>query len=50
MKIILLAIITACLASCAGFSISAVTPWGDIESVDGMTIVIPKPIIVPSGK
>jgi hypothetical protein len=50
MKTIAIAIITACLASCAGFNISAVTPWGDLESIDGATVIIPKPVVIPSRK
>jgi hypothetical protein len=48
MKTIAIAILTACLASCAGFNISAVTPYGDIESIDGHTVVIPRPVIIPA--
>jgi hypothetical protein len=50
MKTILLTIITAALASCAGFNLSAVTPWGDVESIDGATVIIPKPVIILSRK
>jgi hypothetical protein len=50
MKTIAIAIITACLASCAGVSVSALTPWADIESIDGVTVVIPKPLVIPSHK
>jgi hypothetical protein len=48
MKFILLAIIAACLTSCAGLNLSLSSPWGDIESLDGHTVVIPRPVIVPS--
>ena len=50
MKIIAIAIIAACLTSCAGFNISAITPWGDIESIDGATVITPKPVVIPSRK
>ena len=50
MKIIAIAIIAAYLTSCAGFNISAITPWGDIESIDGATVITPKPVVIPSRK
>ena len=50
MKTIVIAIITACLASCAGFNLSLTSPWGDVESIDGATVIIPKPVVIPSRK
>jgi hypothetical protein len=50
MKIIAIAVIAVCLTSCAGVSVSAITPWGDIESIDGATVIAPKAVVIPSGK
>jgi hypothetical protein len=50
MKTIAIAIITACLASCAGLNLSLTSPWGDVESIDGATTVTPKPVVIPSRK
>jgi hypothetical protein len=50
MKTIAIAILTACLASCAGLNLSLTSPWGDVESIDGATTVTPKPVIIPSRK
>jgi hypothetical protein len=38
------------LTSCAGFSITATTPYGDVQSIDGATVIIPKPVVIPSRK
>jgi hypothetical protein len=48
MKIIAIAVIAVCLTSCAGVSVSAITPWGDIESIDGVTVVTAKPVVIPA--
>jgi hypothetical protein len=50
MKIIAIAVIAVCLTSCAGFNISAITPWGDVQSIDGATVITPKPVVIPSRK
>jgi phage I-like protein len=50
MKTIAIAILAACLTSCAGFNISAITPWGDVQSIDGATVITPKPVVIPSRK
>ena len=50
MKTILLTIITAGLASCAGLNLSLTSPWGDVECIDGATTVTPKPVVIPSRK
>lgn len=46
----LIALVTAGLTSCAGLTLSASTPWGDVSSTDGHTTVIARPIVIPSGK
>jgi hypothetical protein len=50
MKTIVIAILTAALASCAGLNLSLTSPWGDVESIDGATTVTPKPVVIPSRK
>jgi hypothetical protein len=50
MKTIAITIITVCLTSCAGVNLSAITPWGDVQSIDGATVITPKPVVIPSRK
>jgi len=33
-------------SSCRGLSLSASSPWGDVGSVDGQTVVTLRPIII----
>ncbi len=50
MKTIAITIIAVCLTSCAGINLSAITPWGDVQSIDGATVITPKPVVIPSRK
>jgi hypothetical protein len=50
MKLIAIIAIAVCLASCAGFTLTATTPYGDVQSIDGATVIIPKPVVIPSRK
>lgn len=36
--------------SCAGLTGQATTPWGEITTKDGLTVILPYPIVTPSGK
>jgi hypothetical protein len=50
MKTIAITIIAVCLTSCAGVNLSAITPWGDVQSIDGATVITAKPVVIPSRK
>ena len=51
MKATIAIIIAFALASCAGYTFSVQSPYGDLQSAkDGSVVIIPKPIIVPSVK
>jgi hypothetical protein len=45
LSIIGLIAIAQSLTSCAGLSVTATTPWGDVSSSNGQTTVAPKPIV-----
>ena len=42
------AVITLALSSCAGLTVTASLPWGEVSSSDGETEVILRPIILPT--
>jgi hypothetical protein len=39
--------VVCALASCAGLTLTASTPWGDVSSKDGLTTVTARPIVIP---
>ena len=41
---------TLALQSCAGLSLSLTSPWGDVTSVNGVTKVMPLPIILTAAQ
>ena len=41
--------ITQALTSCAGLTLTATTPWGDVSTTNGATTVALRPIVI-SGK
>lgn len=41
-------ILTLALSSCAGLTVTAALPWGEVSSSDGETEVILRPIILPT--
>ena len=38
--------ISQALTSCAGLTLTAVTPWGDVSTTDGNTTVAIRPVII----
>ena len=40
--------ITPALTGCAGLTLTAATPWGDVSTLDGATTVTVRPIVIPS--
>lgn len=48
MKALLVLAVAVALSSCAGLTITGTSPWGDISTVDGVTTIAPRPIIIPS--
>ena len=40
--------ITQALTGCAGLTLTAATPWGDVSTTNGATTVALRPVVIPS--
>lgn len=46
-SLLALAALTVALTSCAGLTLRAATPFGDISTTDGHSTITLRPIIIP---